>query len=47
MGFGVGLHNMNLRFDIVEYINKLRNARASQEIAELQAQGVGYAKGFD
>lgn len=31
------LHS-KLRFDIVEYIKKLRNAGVSQEIAEIQAQ---------
>ena len=28
----------NTRFDVVEYIKKLRNAGASQELAEIQAQ---------
>ena len=39
---GVGLHNMNFRFNVVEYIKKLRNAGASQEIAEVQAQEMEY-----
>ena len=34
--------NINFRFDVVEYIKKLRNAGASQELAEVQAQEMEY-----
>ena len=34
--------NVNFRFSVVEYIKKLRNAGASQELAEVQAQEIEY-----
>ena len=39
---GISLQGPNLRFDIVEYIKKLRNAGVSQDVAEIQAQGIEY-----
>jgi hypothetical protein len=36
-------YSNNAKFDVVEYIKKLRNAGVSQEIAEVQAQELEHA----
>lgn len=41
---GISLHDtrFNNRFDVVEFIKKLRNAGVTQEVAEIQAQSIEF-----
>lgn len=40
---GMALNYSHPRFDVVEYIKKLRNVGVSQEVAEVQAQEMDHA----